>query len=242
MKVSKTGITLLDEALMDGVPKGFTILICGVPGSGTDLFAKQFASAGVGKENVVFFTTTETDEDIISTIEYFGWNKDIRIVNLANIYYENVLAKELEVSRFRKEGIKMKDVKKPKEDRIRDSNLLTTLVYEVSKVEAPFRIVVHSLDFFFEYHDHADVLSAIRTIKAHTQRSDSIALFTLDTDVLEKKIQIGVEEIVDSVIELERERDRLEFNRNLIIKKFRNHPEKTGILPFSLTKDGIGSK
>jgi len=242
MKAGKTGIHVLDDALMDGIPKGYTILVCGLPGSGIGLLAKQFASAGVGPEKVVYFATTETDEDIISTIEYFDWKKDIKIVNIAKEYYENVLAKELEVSKYRKEGISLKDVRKPKEPKTVNTNLLTTLVYEVSKLEDSSRIVVHSLDFFFEYYDHANILSAIRTIKAHTQQTKSIALFTLDTGVLETKVQIGVEEIVDCVIELERQRDRLDFNRNLVIRKVRNHPEKTSILPIKISKDGIGTK
>jgi len=242
MKVSTTGIPLLDEALMEGMPNGFTTLVCGLPGSGTDLFSKQFASAGVGSEEVVYFTTTERDEDIISTIEHFHWKKDIRIVNVAEEYYNNVLAKELEISKYRKEGITLRDVKTPKEDVRADTNLLTTLTYEVSKLKPPFRLVVDSLDFFFEYYEHSRVLSAIRSIKAHTQHTESITLLTLLTGVYETKIQSGVEEIVDCIVELEREREKREFIRNLVIRKVRNHPEKTGVFPFEISRNGIGTK
>ena len=61
-KVVSTGITALDKALMNGLPKGFTVLVTGPPGSGTELIAKQFAGASVRDENVVYFTTTERDE------------------------------------------------------------------------------------------------------------------------------------------------------------------------------------
>ncbi len=240
MTSGKTGIGILDDALMEGIPKGFTTLMYGTPGSGTDLLAKQFATAGPDTEEAVFVTTTERDADILATIEYFGWKKDIRIINLAKEYYEKVLVKELDVSKFRKEGIRLRDVRKPKEDRKLDANLLTTLIYEVSRLKPPFRLVVHSLDFFFEYYDHSNVLSAIRTIKMHTEQSDSVTLLTLDTGVLESKVQIGIEEVVDCVLELERERDRLEFKRNLVIRKLRNHPEKTGVLPVGIGKNGIG--
>lgn len=240
MKVSKTGISILDSALMNGIPKGFTTLVFGIPGSGTGLLAKQFVTAGPESEDAVFVTTTERDTDIMSTIEYFDWNKDINIINLAKEYYDKVLVKELEISKFRKEGVRLRDVRKPKEDKKLDVNLLTTLIYEVSKMKPPFRLAVHSLDFFFEYYNHSNVLSAIRTIKMHTEQSESITLLTLDTGVLESKVQIGIEEVVDCVIELERERDKLDFKRNLVVRKLRNHPEKTGVYPIEFSKSGIG--
>jgi KaiC/GvpD/RAD55 family RecA-like ATPase len=240
MTASKTGIKLLDDALMDGVPKGFTTMVYGLPGSGTDLLAKQFATAGPEKEEAVFVTTTERDADIMSTIEYFGWKKDIRIINLAKEYFDKVLVKELDISKFRKEGIRLRDVRKPKEDKKLDANLLTTLIYEAARLKPPFRLVIHSLDFFFEYYDHSNVLSAIRTIKMHTEQSESVTLLTLDTGVLESRLQIGIEEVVDCVLELERQRDNLDFRRNLIVRKMRNHPEKTGVYPIEFTKSGIG--
>jgi KaiC/GvpD/RAD55 family RecA-like ATPase len=240
MTVSKTGIGLLDDALMDGVPKGYTTLVYGLPGSGTDLLAKQFATAGPDKEETVFVTTTERDADIMSTMEYFGWKKDIRIINLAKEYYDKVLVKELDISKFRKEGIRLRDVRKPKEDKKLDANLLTTLIYEAARLKPPFRLVVHSLDFFFEYYDHSNVLSAIRTIKMHTELSESVTLLTLDTGVLESRVQIGIEEVVDCVLELERQRDGLDFKRNLVVRKLRNHPEKTGVYPIDIGKSGIG--
>jgi circadian clock protein KaiC len=240
MKVSKTGIGILDDALMDGIPNGFTTMVYGLPGSGTDLLAKQFATAGPDEEEAVFVTTTERDADIMSTIEYFGWKKDIRIINLAKEYYDKVLVKELDISKFRKEGIRLRDVRKPKEDKKLDANLLTTLIYEASRLKSPFRLVVHSLDFFFEYYGHSNVLSAIRTIKMHTEESESVTLLTLDTGVLESRIQIGIEEVVDCVLELERQRDGLDFKRNLVVRKMRNHPEKTGVYPIEIGKGGIG--
>src|SRR3970282_367297 len=107
-KVVSTGIASFDKALMNGLPRGFTVLVTGPPGAGTELVAKQFAAAGVKGENVMYFTTTERDEDVTSTMEDFGWKSDITIVNIGRLYYESVLAKKLEVSRYREEGISVK--------------------------------------------------------------------------------------------------------------------------------------
>ena len=240
-KVVSTGITALDKALMNGLPKGYTALVTGPPGSGTELIAKQFAGAGVRDENVVYFTTTERDEDVTSTMKDFGWTADIEIVNIGNLYYESVLARKLQVSRYRQEGISVKDLRadsgggKPAPS----VNFLTSLTYYVSKRKPPFRIVVDSLDFFLEYYSHADVLSALRTIKAHTQHEEGVALLTMLSGVYDTRTQSGVEEIVDCIVELERVRHENEFRRYLIIRKVRNHPEKTGLYEYTITDKGI---
>jgi len=243
-KVVSTGIAALDKALMSGLPRGFTVLVTGPPGAGTELVAKQFASAGVKDENVVYFTTTERDKDVTSTMEDFGWKADLQIVNIGKLYYESVLARRLEVSRYREEGITLKDLRATPTDRapMRNVNFLTTLTYEFSKLKPPFRAVVDSLDFFFEYYPHADVLSALRTIKAHTQHEEGVSLLTMLSGVYDTRTQSGVEEIVDGIVELERVRQENEFRRYLVLRKVRNHPEKTGLYEYTITDQGITAR
>jgi len=241
-KTASTGIPALDRTLMNGLPKGFTILLTGVPGAGLDLFAKQFAAAGAKDENVAYFTTSEQDEDVVGTMQDFGWKADLTIINIGNQYYETVLARRLEASRFRQEGITMKDLLKVKATDAsprRDANFLTALSYEVSRLRPPFRVVVDSLDFFLQYYDHEEVLSALRTIKAHVQRSEGLALLTMLAGVHDTRTQSGLEGVVDAIFELERVREEASFRRYLVIRKIRNHPEKTGIYPLGLTKDGL---
>jgi len=240
-RMGSTGIGALDQALMGGLPKGFSALATGVPGSGVDLFAKQFASAGTKDESVVFFTTSEQDEDIVTTMQDFGWRSDLTIVNIGNQYYETVLARRLEASRFRQEGLTLKDLQKgrPEAGIRREVNFITALSYEVNRLRPPFRVVVDSLDFFLQYYDHSEVLSAVRTIKAHAQRTEGIALFTMLSGVHDARTQSGLEGIVDAIFEVERVREGASFNRFLVIRKVRNHPEKTGIHALSLTKAGM---
>ena len=241
-KTAPTGIPALDRVLMNGLPKGFTLLATAAPGSGLDLFAKQFAAAGAKDENVVYFTTSEQDEDIVGTMQDFGWKADLTIINIGNQYYETVLARRLEASRFRQEGITLKDLQKLKGSEAgppREVNFLTALSYEVSRLKPPFRVVVDSLDFFLQYYDPGEVLSALRTIKAHVQRSEGTALLTMLTGMHDPRAQSGLEGIVDAIFELERVREEASFKRYLVIRKVRNHPEKTGVHPLSVTKNGL---
>ena len=227
---------------MDGLPKGFTVLVTGPPGAGLELFAKQFAGAAAKGEAVVYFTTSERDEDVVSTMKDFGWNTDLTIVNIGNMHYESVLAPRLEASRYRQEGVTIKDLHKLRAvaaETKREVNFLTTLAYETSKLRPPFRLVVVALDFFLESYAPIDVLSSLRTIKMHTQRAEGLALLTMLSGVHDPRVQSGVEEIVDCVLELERVRDGAAFKRYLVIRKVRNHPEKTGVHPLTLTKEGL---
>jgi KaiC/GvpD/RAD55 family RecA-like ATPase len=57
--------------------------------------------------------------------------------------------------------------------------------------------------------------------------------------VYDTRTQSGVEEIVDCIVELERVRHENEFRRYLIIRKVRNHPEKTGLYEYTITDKGI---
>ncbi|MBN1678126.1 MAG: recombinase RecA, partial [Candidatus Thermoplasmatota archaeon] len=177
MHLTSLGIRALDDHLGGGVQKGSTIMVIGSPGSGTEFFAKQFAS--VGREPVTYFTSTERDEDVLSVMREYGWRTDLKIVNIGTKYYESVLAKKLEISRFRQEGVKLADIRKPRElDKSKGENFLTFLAYEISKLVPPFRVVINSLDFFLENYESHEVLMAMRTIKAHTQHSESLTLMT----------------------------------------------------------------
>ncbi len=241
METYSTGVKVLDESLGGGLPVGFTTLVSGSPGGGMELFAKQFASAGKDIKNIVYVSTTERNEDVLSTMKRFKWTQDLNIINVGTRYYENVLARKLEVSKYRYEGLTKEDIDAliygAKSER--EENFLNNLTYEVSRLDPPFRLIIDSLDFFLEQHPHTDVISALRMIKAHVQHSDSVAFFTLQKDVYEKRTYSGIEGVVDCIIELDTWIEKAEFKRTIIIKKLRNHPERTGAFHYTITDEGI---
>lgn len=241
MAVYSTGVKVLDETLGGGLPVGFTTLVSGSPGAGMELFAKQFASAGSDTKNIVYVSTTERNEDVLSTMKRFGWTQELNIINIGTRYYENILARKLEVSKYRYEGLTREDIDTliHGAESEREENFLSSLTYEVSKLEPPFRLVIDSLDFFLEQHPHTDVISALRMIKAHVQHSESIAFFTLQKDVYERRTYSGIEGVVDCIIELDTWIEKAEFKRIIVIKKLRDHPERTGAFQYSIGEKGI---
>ena len=241
IKTVSIGLPLLDQALMNGVPEGYAILLSGSPGSGTELFAKQFAAAGTDTENVIYITTTERDEDIKMTMESFGWKVEkIKIVNIGAEYYHKVLEKELLISKYREEGIPVNEIFMPsKKKKEREVNFLTRITYEIFKLKPPFRIVIDSLDFFLNNYDRNKVISALRTIKAHAQYYGGVLLVTMLRDVYDTHTQSGIEQLADIILEMEMLRTPKGFVKYLIIKKVRNHPEKTGIFKYTISEKGL---
>jgi len=238
VKFTSIGIPALDEHIGGGIQKGSTVLVMGTPGSGTEFFAKQFAS--VGQEPVTYFTSTERDEDVLNVMREYGWRTDLSIVNIGSKYFEVVLAKKLEISRFRQEGITLSDIRRFRDqDSLKEENFLTYLTYEISKLTPPFRVVINSLDFFLENYDSAEVLMAMRTIKAHTQHSESVTLMTMLKGVHESRIQSSVEDLADVILELDREKVGQEFKKFIVVQKVRNRPGMVGIIPLTFDKTGI---
>jgi len=238
MNFTSIGIPALDDHLGGGIQKGSTVLVMGTPGSGTEFFAKQFASAG--NESVTYFTSTERDEDVLGVMREYGWRTDIKIVNVGSRYYESVLAKKLEVSRFRQEGITLGDIRRFRDkDVAKEENFLTFLAYEISKLTPPFRVVINSLDFYLENYDSPEVLMAMRTIKAHTQHSESVTLMTMLKGVHDSRIQSSLEDLADVILELQHEKQGSEFKKSIIVQKVRNRPAMVGIIPTTFDKTGI---
>ena len=242
-KLVSTGIERLDEALIDekGITMGSCVLIEGSSGSGKELLSKQFASAGVGSENVVYFSTDETSDELVDTFEQYRWPTDLRIVNVGTQYFEKVLSRELQASRFKQEGLSVAELRNigqygSTSDQI---NFVADMTYEISKLRSPFRVVVDSLDFFMQYYNPIEVLSAMRTIKEYAQANGGTVMYTISEGAHEARIHSQIEAICDVVIQLEVGRMAAEFENRLIIKKIRNHPEKAAVMIYAVTEHGI---
>ncbi len=234
-----TGIKKLDEVLMDGVPDGSSVLVIGTPSSGMELFAKQFAS-GVKNDKVMYFTTSETEDEVKSLLKSYKWREDIDIISISTQYYEKVLAKEFEASKLKKEGLSVSDIAKLGTFEGReDINFLETLTYEISKLKKNYRVVVDSLDFFLERYPSEDVMSAVRTIDAHIHYTKGLALFTMVKDIYDKRIENSIAAMTDCVIELEVAKIGTGFENRLVVQKVKNMPQKIITLIYSITDKGV---
>jgi KaiC/GvpD/RAD55 family RecA-like ATPase len=85
MEKTATGINGLDEMLEGGIPKGYTILVAGGPGTGKSTFAMQFIKNGIDQfgENGVYITLEEKPFDMIKNYQNYGWDiSKVKIISM----------------------------------------------------------------------------------------------------------------------------------------------------------------
>jgi len=232
------GIDPLDKTLEENLPRGFLILVTGTAGSGTEMLAKQFA-ANAGDEKVLYVSTMERESTILKTMEKYGWKADMKVLDIASLHYDTVLKKELEISTYRQEGISVSDVKNLVLRHVKKINFMTLSLYEISKMTPPFRVVIDSLDFYFQHYGHENVISMLTTVRAHVQHNACIALVTMLKEAYPVEVHRVIEGLSDCIIELDIKYSEKGSEHYLTLRKVLNHPDKTGIYRCMIGADGI---
>lgn len=75
IKRISTGITGLDESLEGGIPKGFSVIITGPPGTGKTTFCVQILMERIrNNEKCVFFSFEEDAEHLVQQFMRYGWD------------------------------------------------------------------------------------------------------------------------------------------------------------------------
>ncbi|MFY9717228.1 MAG: ATPase domain-containing protein [Thermoplasmata archaeon] len=222
----------IDQPLAPALRPGWLAVLAGTSGSGAPLLAKQFANAGVGTTPVLFYTTYERTDDVRSAFEDFGWDPaDIKIVNLADEYYERVLVKGLEVARVRERGLSLEDLNRAEpEGRSRPSFSLTDrMLADLATIDAPFRMVVDSVDFFFEVLEPREVITVARQIRHRCQTIGGQALIAVHSPGHERATTTRLEDLADLVLTLRAEPHGDRHQHTLSVEKVGNRPDLTRI-------------
>ncbi|HUJ78610.1 MAG TPA: hypothetical protein VLX64_06345, partial [Thermoplasmata archaeon] len=201
----------------------------------------QFANAGVGSSPVLFYTTYERTDDVRGAFEDFGWDPaDIKIVNLADEYYERVLVRGLEVARVRERGLSLEDLARPEaEGRGRAAFSLTDrMLADLATIDAPFRLVVDSVDFFFEVLEPRDVITVARQIRHRCQTIGGQALIAVHSASHERTTTSRLEDLADLVVTLRAEARGDRHAHTLSVEKVGNRPDLTRIWRARLEERG----
>jgi circadian clock protein KaiC len=76
----RTGISRLDELLGDGIPRGSSLLIAGVAGTGKTVLSLEFIYRGAkAGEKGIFFSFEESEARLRATARGLGWDLDAEI-------------------------------------------------------------------------------------------------------------------------------------------------------------------
>ena len=237
-----TGIEKLDKLLEGGTPRGFSVLVLGSPGSSIEILCKQLATTG----DVLYFTTEETESEVLDTIERFGWNKSkIEIIDIATDYSKHVLSgEEKRVSVYEQRSkIKLKELieigSSGMPPTFKGSEDFLAVLSNRVKSSKSEKIIINSLDFFLSQYSQEDVIKTIHAAKISNLENRGV-LFVIMTkgihgDIFERKM----EGIADCVLELEVLQKGSTFERFLAVKKMKNYAKKIGIARYAIDSDGF---
>jgi KaiC/GvpD/RAD55 family RecA-like ATPase len=231
----------IDRPLGTALPAGWLAVLTGSSGSGAPLLAKQFAHAGVGRAPVLFYTTYERTDELRRSFGDFGWDaSEIKIVNLADEYYERVLLRGLDAARAREGGLTLEELgrEEPRSRQRTSFSLTDRMLADLAGIDAPFRLVVDSVDFFFEVIGARDVISVARQIRHRCQTTGGQALLTLHSLADHQAVYGPLQDLADLALEMRAEPDGHRYAHRLFLEKVGNRPDLTRIWKAELKEGG----
>jgi len=239
-----TGIETLDKLLEGGIPRGYTTLILGVPGSGIEILAKQLATTG----ETLYFSTDETRDKVLDTIQKFGWSiENIEIVDIASLFSESILkSQEERIEAYKKRSkIDLKELISessygmPSIKKSETDFLALLLTKTIEKLSPPEKIIINSLDFFLEHYPEEDVFKVIHALKMRNMKAKTALFLIMTKGIHAPSFERKMETVGDCVIELEVIKRGSSFDRYISVKKMRNYARKIGIASYTIENNGF---
>jgi KaiC/GvpD/RAD55 family RecA-like ATPase len=238
-----TGIEKLDRLLEGGVPNGFTTVVLGSPGSSTEILVKQIATVG----NIVYITTEETKDEIVDTMNRFGWNiPKIDFVDISSRYSSNVLEDEKRrVSIYEQRSkLKLKELIELGSSGMPgtvtgDEDYLAVLSDKTRGISTGEIMVINSLDFFLSQYRQEDVLKTIYAAKVSNLKNKGALIIIMTKGVHGELFEKKMEGLADCVLELDVIQKGSSFERYLSVKKMRNYAKKIGIARYVIDDGGF---
>ncbi len=235
------GVPEFDEAIGGALPAGFLAVLGGGTAAGAPILARQFARAAVGTVPVLYYTTYERTEDLRGAFRDVGTDPDaLSIVNLADEYYERVLVRGLDVARVRQRGLSIEDLtsdarpnRAPGPYRLADR-----MLSDLAGIDAPFRLVIDSLDFFFEVLGLQDVMKVAREVRHCCRSVGGQAMLAVHGPRNESSGGGLLGDLADLVLDLRAEPKGARFEHTLRVEKVGHRPDLARIVPVRLGDAG----
>ena len=214
----KTGITKLDQLLGEGIPRGSSLLVSGVAGTGKTVFGLEFIYRGVALgEKGIIFSFEETPERLLATCRGLGWDLqsaidagDVAIVFIAQ------------------------------PDILVDRDL--SMIQERVQAMGAKRVALDSMSVFL--HRIVDPQLArekVFQLTSIVQNAGAVGFFATDIPYGSTQIsRFGVEEtVVDGVIILQCAEEGAERHRYVEVYKLRNTAHLNGRHSFLIGRGGL---
>lgn len=214
----KTHITRLDEILGPGIPRGSSLLVSGVAGTGKTVFSLEFLYRGaLAGEKGVLFSFEETDARLRAAGAGLGWDLD----------------REIERGMITIVFI-------PQPDILVETHLL--MMMDTVKATQAKRVVIDSISVFLhKVSDPQVVREKIFHLCTIVQKAGAVGFFPTDVPYGSSQIsRFGVEEtVVDGVIILSATEEGLARERYIEVYKLRNTAHLKGRHHLVIGKGGV---
>jgi circadian clock protein KaiC len=214
----KTGIEKLDDLLGEGIPRGSSLLVAGVAGTGKTLLLLEFIYRGArAGEKGIIFSFEETTERLLATARGLGWEL------------------EQEIQRGMVEIVFI-----PQPDIMVEGHLL--MIQERVEAMQARRVAIDSVSVFL--HKVTDARTSrekIFQLASIIQNIQAVGLFATDIPYGANQLsRFGVEEtVVDGVILLTSTEEGFERQRYLEVYKLRNTAHLKGRHNMVIGRGGI---
>jgi|GEM_PF-29909 len=214
----QVGIPKLDDLLGGGIPRGSSLLITGVAGTGKTVLGLEFVYRGAkaGEKGIVF-SFEETDERLRAAARGLGWDLDAEI-----------------------ERGMVQIVFIPQPDIMVENHLL--MMRERIAALGAARVTVDSLSVFLhKVKDHQIVREKVFQLASIIQNTQAVGFFATDIPYGSNQIsRFGVEEtVVDGTIILTSTEEGLERRRYIEVYKLRNTAHLKGRHSMTIGAGGI---
>lgn len=214
----KTRVGKLDELLGAGIPRGSSLLIAGVAGTGKTVLLLEFLYRGAQMgERGIIFSFEETEERLRAAARGLGWKLD------------------REIERGMVEIVFI-----PQPDILVERDLL--MMHERINVAASRRVAVDSISVFLDkIKDPQIAREKVFQLASVVQNAQAVGFFATDIPYGSEQLsRFGVEEtVVDGVILLTATAEGLDRRRYLEVYKLRNTAHLKGRHRMEIGHDGI---
>lgn len=214
----RVGIQKLDDLLGGGIPRGSSLLIAGVAGTGKTVLGLEFVYRGAkaGEKGVVF-SFEETDERLRAEARGLGWDLDAEI-----------------------ERGMVEIVFIPQPDILVENHLL--MMQEKISALGAARVAVDSLSVFLhKILDPLTIREKVFQLASIIQNAEAVGFFATDIPYGSTQMsRFGVEEtVVDGVVILSAMEEGLERQRYIEVYKLRNTAHLKGRHTMTIDTGGI---
>lgn len=216
---SKTGISGLDALLGEGIPKGSSLLISGVAGTGKTLLSLEFIYRGAKEfgEKGIFVSFEETEERLKADGIGMGWDLDGEI---------------------KRGNIELICI--PQTDILIERQLL--MIRERIEQLGARRVAVDSISLFlYKVRDERIAREKLFQLATLVQKAQAVGFFVTDIPYGANRIsRFGVEETtVDGVILLSATERGFDRERFVEVYKLRNTAHQSGRHKMSIARGGV---